>query len=406
MTKMRFILLFYFIVFFLNSQVYAQSTLGKTAEEVLQKGDPSKISDDGVFYSTGDILATKENAESTKIFDIPLGASVQDVFSVLEKKGIDFRGASRDPNLQTSIRNNIAQSYESKGITGDREQAALRVIDEEKFNLYSFQYSGQKYWLYPQSLDVLLNLDIAPVFDKYYPVYNSQFTIELRHLSDDMKSQGVITAYILFGKIGQEEPKSYLISLGFGENANQKLAAVLNKKYGLPKTYRVDATKDKLDDPIGTQLYQTLPKLADADSYLKSKIKNFEVKEVKDSYESIYEVGAYFLINNSLILGQIQSPFYVVNHVIGSTWHHGGYPFVPYIFEWDSKALKVLAAFNSLAFPTRSSKESLVPLILEPTVVNYIDWPMATKIAEEVEEIIKALKQSDESQKNKAQEGF
>lgn len=371
--------------------------------DVLQKGDPSRISNDGVFYPGAEMTVAKENVEPFKVFDIPLGASVQDVFSALEKKGIDFRGGvSQDANIQTSIRNDIERFYESKGITGDRKEAALRVIDEGKFILYPFQYGGQKYWLYPDSLNVLMKSGLEPVFDKYYQTYNSQFAIELRYPSEDMKSQGVVRAYVLFGKVGQEEPKSYLISLQFGQNANPKLAAVLNKKYGLPKVYSVDIKKN--DSDINQIPLQILSKFADASSYIKSKSKNFETKAPN---ESIDKVGENFLLSDSLASNQIQSTFYF-NYNLSlnlASRYYQGYYYFPYIFEWDVNPVKILAEFNSLVLE-KTLEDSSIPLILDTGVVNYIYFPLATQLADGITETINASKQVGESQKNKAEEGL
>jgi hypothetical protein len=376
-------------------------------EDVLQKGDASKISDDGVFYPVGDMAVAKENTETFKVFDIPLNASVQDVFSALEKKGIEFKGGvSQEKEIQARIRDDISRFYESKGITGEREKAALQVMDEGKFNLYSFQYGGQKYWLYPQSLDFLMKSDLEPVFDKYYHIYNSQFAIELRSLSQDMKSQGVIRVYILFGKVGQEEPKSYLISLLFGQKANPKLAAALNKKYGLPKAYRVDTNENRIDDH--PQPKQVVPKLADLFTYLKSKSKSFEIRAPN---EIINKIGEHLLINDGLALNQIRSPFYFTyDENLFSMYNQGSY-YMPYIFEWDSNALKIIATFQNFAFVTMDAnnvllEESPVPLILDPGVVDYIYLPIATQIADGIEETINASKQLSGSLKNKAEEGF
>ena len=358
---------------------------------------PVNIQDNGVFYTAETTSPTEKRNGPFTVFDIPLNASVQEVFSVLEKKGIDYRyGRFNDENqkkqfINGGLRDLVSRSYDNKGISGVSKEAALRVVDEGKIKFYPFTYKNRQYWLYPQSLGALLNSDLKPVFDKYYNIYNSQTMIELRDasLSEDMKSQGVVKAYILFGSVGQEEPKSYLISLQFSwQTFNPKLAAILNKKYGLPKAYPyIFANQEGWPSEI-------VGRINAAFAYLKSKSASYEEK---GQNEFIYKIPRFLAINDSEALDQISRPLMTMYNA-QNTGGYEGESFERCIFEWNPGDVKILADF--VVWPLQPQ------LVLQPSYVDYIYFPLATKISDGVEELINASKQMGETAKNKAEQSF
>jgi hypothetical protein len=355
------------------------------------KSAPANVQDDGVFYTVEVVSPLeKRNDEAFTVFDIPLNASVQEVFSILEKKGMDFRqGCFNDENQMNEfskkgLRDLVSRSYEAKGISGDSKEAALRVVDEGKIKFYPFKYKNRQYWLYPQSIETLFASNLKPVFDKYYNIYNSQTMIELRDLSEDMKSQGVIGVYILFGSFNQEEPKSYLISLEFSEQTfNPKSAAVLNKKYGLPKAYPyiyLDQKQWSSEDMFGMNA---------AFTYLKSKSASYEEKG-KNEY--IYKIPQFLAIDDSRAVRLIAMPLMTsyMSELVSNRYEKC-------IFEWNKGDVKILADFIVAPQPQ---------LALEPVVIDYIYFPLATKISDGVEEAISTSKQLSESIGNTAEKGF
>jgi len=373
-----------------------------SAAGLKEASTPADVQDDGVFYTAEAASSTEKRSGPLTVFDIPLNASVQEVFSVIEKKGMDFRyGCFNDENQmkrfsKEGLRDLVSRSYEAKGISGASKEAALRVVDEGKIKFYPFKYKGRQYGLRPQSLDALLNSDLKPVFDKYYSVYNSQFMIELRDLSEDMKSQGVTTAYILFGSFNQEEPRSYLINLGFrwgepGLSSNPKLAAVLNKKYGLPKIYRCGGNPGDAGDTHngGDRISQ----LDAVFAYFKSKGADYEEKEKNGL---IYKIPEFLAINDAVVATQIARPLIIEG---ASKWNFYYGRSETCNFEWHQGDVKVIADF--VVWPTSSQQ-----LILEPDSLDYIYFPLAMKIADGIEEAVNASKQSSESEQKKAEESF
>ena len=81
-----------------------------------------------------------------------------------------------------------------------------------------------------------------------------------------------------------------------------------------------------------------------------------------------------------------------------NTGGYEGESFERCIFEWNPGDVKILADF--VVWPLQPQ------LVLQPSYVDYIYFPLATKISDGVEELINASKQMGVAAKNKAEQSF
>jgi len=329
------------------------------------------------------IFAETENIKSIDVFGIPLNGSIQDIVNVLEKKGIDFEGSWREEqmqNFQARLRDDVQRLYKSAGITGERKEAGLKVVDEKRIKFFPFTYKNKRRWLRPVSLDRLLRADLLPVFDKYYENFNTQFHIMShgRRLSDDMRAQEISKISIGLGCINQDEPKSAIITLSLFR-ANPKLYTILNKKYGLPKIHYAPVDEGKL--------YST--KLNAAIEQLKNQLKNYEehtpneiiYKKIQSSLVALDSFELHYIIRR---------PFLMSPNVDRGT--------TSVTFEWNCGDVKILGSFTLSV-----DKEEL---LITPDVINYIYYPLAVKFSEAMEDIYNAARSAYEKTHKEAGEGF
>ena len=366
--------------------------------QMLSLGNSSEVIDNGVFYVPIEAKSGQQNNLPVTVFDIPLGSTIQEAVTVLDKKGIDIhRGCMGEREMKMyleSLKKKILDVYESRGVIGAEKEDALKVFDENKIKFYPLKYKDEKLWLTPYSLNFWLDANIRPVFGQYYGKYNSTFCLQLKDLSEDIQSQGISAINLVFGSVNQEEPKLFLINLVFIKGkGNDKLAAILNKKYGPPQLfYSPIRNNGSYSWPADNQRFQTLF------SYLRSKSAGYEERKPKDIIEAAFL--KYLVVSDVDI---IRSAHYIgVNEGYMVTGIRPDEPPGPsglfnFVLDWDAGDVKIVGGFLV---------ESTLELNIIPRTANYILWPFAKEITGEAEEIIKASQESVSKSKSNAENSF
>jgi hypothetical protein len=198
----------------------------------------------------GQVVGTRENLS---VFGIPMNASLQEVVSALEKKGIKIskgyllegRGfiVSDANTFRKVLRDEIDWTYDFWKISIPRKEKALKLLEEGKLKRFCYEYEGKKYFAIPASLTKLLdvkrwssNPGIYPVLEDFPDIYNSQLVLECEDFPAEMDSQGITKIFLFFKNVNQNEPTCFLIRIIL--NAEQcELSKTLADKYGTPILY-------------------------------------------------------------------------------------------------------------------------------------------------------------------------
>lgn len=186
-----------------------------------------------------------------EVFGIPLNATLQEVVDTLEKNGIkiargylEHRGdiVSDANKFREVLQREINTTYDFWKISIPRKEKCLKLLEEGKLKGFCYEYKGEKYFIKPTSLMILLNVKqfssnpgIYPVLEDFPDIYNSQFLLECEDFPAKMDSQGIRKMLIFFKSIEQKEPTCFLIRVIFGDKQPSGLSKLLTDKYGTPK---------------------------------------------------------------------------------------------------------------------------------------------------------------------------
>ena len=102
----------------------------------------ANVQDDGVFYTAEAASPTEKRSEPFTVFDIPLNASPQEVFNVIEKKGMDFReGCFNDKRemekfSENGLRDLVSRYYEAQGISGASKRSFSASLTSSRLHNY------------------------------------------------------------------------------------------------------------------------------------------------------------------------------------------------------------------------------------------------------------------------------
>lgn len=347
----------------------------------------SVINDNGNFNVDPSSLPIQNKPFA--VFDIPLNASVQDVVNVLEKKGVEFNGYEdenkSDYYFNEQLIDRVTRLYEVRGITGERKDAAIKVIKDKKIKIFKFQYRNRPCWLVPQSLAFLLRGErgITPMFEKLYPDYNSQFYLESQYrLSEDLQYIGLRSLGVLFTSENQADPRSTLISLYYVPTlVNNELIGILSKKYGLPKMYYAEVIKDKhREDLACTQILDDL----------KQKFPNHEEK--KHNYVLYDSIIQYFALTNSLAFRKIANPFEIYQTGSGYDWN-----VVKVTLEWNTDDVKIVGSFAFSCYKNPS---------VSPISIVYMLYQPLSRVTDKMRNIFESSQKESQQLKEKSILGY
>lgn len=303
-----------------------------------------------------DIASGGENQEGAKyftVFDIPLGATPQEVAKVLQQKNVELSGyfdADQKTKTIEDMEQALIQDY-STGHHEDKLKEVLGIFDSKKFNFFGFRYQDKQCYLYPSSFDYFHKGDSSPVrifFEKYYNLYNSQFHVLCKNLPNEMVMNGIASVNILFGSTNGEIPRSFLI--GFAINPTSNIISLLTEKYGEPKVYYVSRPWGK--DKTEVKLHEYKIK------FLKKRYSNSEQREFMNLprqtfatfeddllhrertpsvlYSEIYPDIYRSIIVNSQLTWFDQLPWFDPFHVYST------YESTSCLFEWNYNDNKIL----------------------------------------------------------------